>query len=98
MKKTEISITGMTCASCAAVITRALEKSEGVKSVNVNLTTSKGTVEFDESKINIGNIISIVQSKGYGASEATTQNYEEETLTKEKEIKSVRNRFLVSLL
>ena len=50
MKKTTLDITGMHCASCSTLINRALDKSDAVKNVNINLTTNKATIEFDETK------------------------------------------------
>jgi copper chaperone CopZ len=52
MKRTEISIGGMHCASCSTLITRALQKTDGVKMANVNYAAAKALVEFDETKKN----------------------------------------------
>ena len=71
MKKVTLDITGMHCASCSTTINRALSKSEGVIKANVNLTTSKGTVEYDETRTDVDRLIKTVGSKGFGAVEAT---------------------------
>ncbi|MCF7862023.1 heavy metal translocating P-type ATPase [Candidatus Woesearchaeota archaeon] len=67
MKQTEMNISGMHCASCVAVIDQALNKAEGVTKASVNLSTAKGSVEFDEKKINVEEIIRIIESKGFKA-------------------------------
>lgn len=48
MKKNTFAVTGMHCASCATIITKALQKIEGVQEAQVNYATEKATVVFDE--------------------------------------------------
>lgn len=67
MKKTTLSITGMHCASCSAVLTKALLKTQGVASANVNFSTAKATVEYDEKHVDEQKLVEAVVSKGYGA-------------------------------
>src|SRR3989344_8735737 len=67
MKKITLSISGMHCASCGTLITKKLEKIKGVRYVNVNLTTEKATVEFNEGLTNQDSIIAAIKSLGYGA-------------------------------
>ena len=54
MKKIDVSIEGMHCASCAAVISRGLEKTPGVVKSNVNYAAARAQVEFDETKRSLG--------------------------------------------
>ena len=49
--KTIISIKGMSCASCAIKVEKNLNKQNGVKTANVNLATSKASIEFDSDKM-----------------------------------------------
>jgi len=65
-RKTSLPITGMTCASCAAKIEKALLKKTGVDQVNVNLATEKASVEYDPGKVNVGALIDTVSDAGYG--------------------------------
>ncbi|MFH1317154.1 MAG: heavy metal translocating P-type ATPase [Candidatus Woesearchaeota archaeon] len=97
-KKTEIMISGMTCSSCATVIDRALKKVDGVKSSNVNIATNKATVEYDEKKTDINNLIKAIKSKGYGASEMSGQDEDKESVKRGKEINDIKYRFLYSLI
>lgn len=62
-----LSLTGMTCASCAALIEKSLAATEGVISAGVNLATETATVEFDPERIGPNELISAVQGAGYGA-------------------------------
>ena len=66
MKKTTLKISGMHCASCATILTKALQKVDGVKSAQVNYGTEKATVEHDE-KAKLEQLISAVKNKGYTA-------------------------------
>lgn len=47
--KTPIAIQGMHCASCAVKIEKALGKTDGVSSVNVNYATQKAIIEHGEN-------------------------------------------------
>ena len=98
MKKTTLDIKGMQCASCSAVINKALVKQEGVADANVNLSTNKATIDYDESKLTENDLIGIVKSKGYGAEKSRGEEINQETLTKEKEIKNLKHRLYVSLV
>ena len=62
----EVNVTGMSCANCARNVENALGKMPGVRSVNVNLTTERATVETDGS-LDEQKIIAAVQKAGYGA-------------------------------
>jgi len=64
--KTTIKITGMTCASCTKIITKALQKTDGVTSVNVNFATEKAAVEYDHKTISAEGLIEAIKKKGYG--------------------------------
>ncbi len=61
-----IKITGMSCGSCAKTIEVALRELEGIKDVKVNLATESAYVKFDESMVNITQIIRAIESVGYG--------------------------------
>ena len=56
----------MSCASCQAAVTRAVEKLEGTENVNVNLMQNKMTVELSDG-VTDEMIIKAVTDAGYGA-------------------------------
>lgn len=68
MKKMHFDIQGMSCASCQAHVTKAVEMLEGTKNVNVNLLTNDMTVDIDENKVDSKKIIKAIENAGYGAS------------------------------
>jgi P-type Cu+ transporter len=64
-RQLELSISGMTCASCAARIERKLNKLEGV-TATVNFATEKARVTFPES-VTPEDLLSTVEAAGYTA-------------------------------
>lgn len=99
MKKTDLDIKGMHCASCAALINRSLSKADGVKEANVNYATGKALVVYDESKLSDNDLIKIVQSKGYDAlvSEGKV-DVEKKQEEQHAEIKAFRDNFILGLV
>jgi len=63
----DLPITGMTCASCAGRVERALRKVPGVKNATVNLANERAHVEVLE-QIDPATLIAAVDKAGYGAS------------------------------
>ncbi len=62
-----LSITGMHCASCSALITRKLKKTAGVEDASVNLATAKARIKFDSNQVHEHDLIKAVESVGYKA-------------------------------
>ena len=81
MKEIQISVGGMHCASCSTIITRALQKVDGVKSASVNYGTEQATVQIDYSKVNPTTLVSAIVSKGYTATITSPINSPKLTLT-----------------
>lgn len=61
-----LEITGMTCASCAARVERALRKVEGVREASVNLATETATV-VAAAGVSTDALVQAVERAGYGA-------------------------------
>jgi len=66
-------ITGMTCASCVAVVEKTVGRLPGVSSANVNLATERLSVGFDRSVIDEAAIEDAVAAAGYSATRLSTQ-------------------------
>lgn len=99
MKKITLDITGMHCASCSTLINRAFSKKPGIIKSNVNLSTNKATVEFDESKLDIKSLIEIVRSKGYDAAVASkTPDYDKDAKKKARELRNLKYDFYFGLI
>ncbi len=96
MKKTTLDIKGMHCASCSTLIDKSLKKLDGVKDANVNLTTNRATVNFDEKKVDIQKLIKTVKDKGYGAKESSgNKDFSKDEKDK---IKSLKSDLFLSML
>ncbi len=63
----ELNIGGMTCASCAGRVERALNKLPGVQSVSVNLASERAHVEL-LGQVDSATLIAAVERAGYSAS------------------------------
>jgi len=96
MKKTTLVISGMHCASCATLINKALSRAEGVQEANVNYSTAKASVVYDESKIDEHKMHDIVKSKGY--SSMPDKGHDHHAMVQKGEIGKLRRSFFISLL
>jgi Cu+-exporting ATPase len=97
VKKVTIPIEGMTCAACAKRIEKVLSKIDGVIQVSVNLATEKATVEYQPLKVRLSSIKQAIEKAGYKALSIENNTVDEDKLRKEKEIRSLRTKFLTSL-
>ena len=66
MAKQEVTlpIEGMTCAACSNRIEKVLNKMDGVEA-QVNLTTERATVHYDEDKLSLSDISERIDKLGY---------------------------------
>jgi P-type Cu+ transporter len=62
----DLPITGMTCASCVRNVERAINKQNGILSVNVNLANEKATVSYLPGAIRRADLVKAVEGAGYG--------------------------------
>ncbi|MDH4139134.1 MAG: heavy metal translocating P-type ATPase [Coriobacteriia bacterium] len=68
-REATFAVTGMTCASCAAIIEKTLGKAEGVDDAAVNLAAERLNVRFDPAVVDVSAIVDKVKAVGYGATE-----------------------------
>lgn len=66
-ERVELSIGGMTCASCQAVIERTLARLPGVCSAAVNLATETAAVVYDPQTVDVSDIVNAIRGAGYEA-------------------------------
>ena len=99
-----LALTGMTCASCSAVIEKTLQKVPGVTSATVNLAIETGTVDFDPNIVGPDELISAVKNAGYGATlkvetlGVTASGEDEQRAAQQKHADRQRNLFIFSLV
>jgi P-type Cu+ transporter len=82
----EFSVTGMSCAGCAATIERALRQLEGVREANVNLALGRATVLYDAGVVGPRRLAKAVRDAGYGVAASA----EEAGAGAEREYRSLR--------
>ena len=93
MKKVDLTINGMHCASCATLITRGLSKMPGVKSANVNYAIGRAQVEYEEGAISEDSLAKKVESLGYHATIGVSHDHEKQL--REDEIKELKRKLII---
>ncbi|NLB29647.1 MAG: cation-translocating P-type ATPase, partial [Clostridiales bacterium] len=68
MKQEVYLIEGMHCAACSSAIERVTRKLPGVARSDVNLTTGKMTIEYDDGQVTPEQIMAKVDKAGFSAS------------------------------
>jgi Cu+-exporting ATPase len=70
-----LAISGMTCASCAARVERAIKAVPSVKDVSVNLATERAHVSFEglEGESSVAAVVTAVEKAGYEVAEETVE-------------------------
>ncbi len=66
----DLPVTGMSCASCAANVERALKRLDGVREAGVNFATGRATVVFDPRVLSARDLAKAVRDAGYGVAAA----------------------------
>lgn len=70
MTKLKLVVRGMHCGSCAMSIDDALEELEGVAEAKTSYRKQTTKVVFDETRIELSQIESLIRSLGYEAAGA----------------------------
>ncbi|KAB5584577.1 hypothetical protein PHYPO_G00109140 [Pangasianodon hypophthalmus] len=95
----DLSVTGMTCASCVHNIETKLHTTNGILEATVALATSKARIKFDPEVVGARDIIRVIEGLGFGVSlirnDALRKN---DGLDHQEEIRLWRQSFLFNLL
>ncbi|XP_066518942.1 copper-transporting ATPase 2 [Hoplias malabaricus] len=95
----DLSVTGMTCASCVHTIETKLSRTKGILEATVALATNKAHVKFDPDVVGARDIIRIVEGLGFGVSIIKNDGLRKnEGLDHQEEIRQWRHSFLFSLV
>ncbi|HEY0975954.1 MAG TPA: heavy metal translocating P-type ATPase [Flavobacteriales bacterium] len=65
IRKRSFPVTGMTCASCVAHVEKALQRTPGVRSADVNLATHMAVVDYSPEVVEEVQLQSAVRASGY---------------------------------
>lgn len=82
MREIVIPIGGMTCASCAIAVEKAISKLSGVVEVFVNLTTERALIKYNPREVRISQIRAGIDNAGYQARKIETRVNEVDELKK----------------
>ncbi len=84
-KETILSIDGISCSACAWLIEMQLEKLNGIISINVNATTQRATVRWQDNTLKLSDIITKIETIGYQAFPFKASQSEENNQQQSKE-------------
>ena len=95
----DLTIEGMTCASCVNRVEKALERVPGVIEANVNLATERASVRYLGGSDVAGRLIAAVEQTGYGAKlrqDSTVTDHER--AAREAEIAGLQHALLLAAI
>ncbi len=99
LKRAELGVDGMTCASCSSAVERALRKLDGVEEPSVNLATNRAAFSYDPTKVKLAQVREAITKAGYTpldlASEDTRDAEQEK---REKALRLMRLRLIVAIV
>lgn len=95
LKTTELQLSGMTCAACAARIEKVLNKLEGVEAT-VNFATEKAHIRYQPALATISTLAGAIRKAGYDAYEIVGTSRTAEKARKEAQFKAERRMFWIA--
>lgn len=96
--KDNFLIQGMSCAACSARLEKVLSRQDGVSRANVNLSSNRARVIYDENVISRDDILAVISRAGFTGYYQESRDIEKEKELREKEIKTLKRDFLISLI
>ncbi len=97
MAKVTLDIFGMYCASCANNIEMALKKFPGVTSARVNFASEQAFIEFSPEKLNVQDIIAVIEKAGYKALVSGSAQDRGKAL-RDKEVRVLKIKFIIAII
>lgn len=98
MAKKTVSVTNMTCASCAGSVEKFLNNQEGVSSAVVNFANETASIEFTEST-SFDKLKTAVQSIGYDLLDTESEQEKEQARQlKENEYQQLKKRVVGAMI
>ena len=99
LKRAELGVEGMTCASCSAAVERALKKLDGVNDPSVNLATNRVTFSYDPSKVKLAQVREAITKAGYTPLDLATEDTRDvEQEKREKALRNMRLRLIMAIV
>jgi Cu+-exporting ATPase len=94
----ELSVGGMTCASCVARVEKVIGALPGVVAANVNLTTEKASVSYLPGTVDAAAIAGAIEKAGYEARPVTAESGDREAAAREAETAAIRHKVMFATI
>ncbi|XXQ68552.1 heavy metal translocating P-type ATPase [Neisseriaceae bacterium B1] len=88
-----LMLSGITCAACTWLIEQRLLRKSGVGKVELNYSTQRARVRWDDSRVKLSELLYLIQQTGYTAAPYDAQKVEEQA---QKERKTMLIRIAVA--
>lgn len=96
VKHIDLAIDGMSCASCTAAVERAVKKLSGIQSVQVNIATNRGSIDFDPSQVKLSQIKAAITDAGYTPRDMESGAQSEEEKKRDSSIFRMKIRLIIA--
>lgn len=94
-------IDGMTCAACSGAVERVTRKMQGVEQSNVNLTTNRMVITYDENQVDPDMIVQKVDKAGFKAAlldpDAEKKEQEKELERQRVQLKKTKTQVITAI-
>lgn len=85
-KEATLMFSKITCAACTWLIEQQLLRQDGVISVELNYSTQRARLRWDDTRVQLSQILSLVQKTGYSAAPYDAQKLEEQAQKERKKM------------
>jgi P-type Cu+ transporter len=96
----DVSISGMSCASCSTRIEKVLSNKEGINSVSINLANETGSIVYEKKKISQREIREVISGLGFEAKPVSAQQdlFEKKRTETAARLASMKKNLMLSML
>lgn len=100
MKQEVYKISGMSCAACSSAVERVTRRLAGVVQSDVNLTTARMQIEYDEALVTPEQIIAKIEKAGFGAEIYVDdkEKRKKEAAAQAAELKEAKRRVVLAVI
>ena len=93
----ELSIKGMSCATCVGRVEAALREVDGVAEASVNLATERASVEYTEEPVELSELVDAITEAGYEViATGSEDRLEAEQSARTAELQKLRRQLIVA--
>lgn len=96
--KITLKVRGMSSQHCANIVESALKKLDGIKNVDASFAVERAIIDYEPSKVSIEKIKQTIKDAGYEPEDFKEESADVEKAAREKEIKSLKKKFILSLI